>query len=116
MMPKNCRLFHISQTIPLDAPKGTRPDAWNNKSLVREGTYEDGNPVETQKAEKAAEISEESEPLETPVETLPIQRPIDNNGRIQSTLAEVKEPAGDCNCPMVDVITNVDCPIHGDRS
>ena len=42
------------------------------------------------------------------------------NGRIQSTLAEVHEKpaevaAGDCSCPMVGVVTNVDCPIHGGR-
>lgn len=40
MVPRDATLFHVSQTIPLDAPKGTRPAAWNNPRLVKEGTYQ----------------------------------------------------------------------------
>jgi hypothetical protein len=40
MRPKLTRLFHEWQTVPVDAEKGTRPEAWNNPALVREGTYE----------------------------------------------------------------------------
>lgn len=40
LRPVVAKLFHISQTVPADAPKGTRPDAWNNPALVREGTYD----------------------------------------------------------------------------
>jgi hypothetical protein len=39
--PKTAHLFHVSQTIPADAPKGTRPAAWNNGELVKAGTYDD---------------------------------------------------------------------------
>lgn len=39
MRPKNTRLFHISQTVPVDAPRGTKPEAWQNPALVREDTY-----------------------------------------------------------------------------
>lgn len=38
--PKTCCLFHESQTIPVDSPKGTKPAAWQNENLVRPGTYE----------------------------------------------------------------------------
>jgi len=41
--PKTTALFHISQTIPQGAEKGTRPDAWANPALIREGTY---NPLD----------------------------------------------------------------------
>jgi hypothetical protein len=37
---KTAYLFHESQTIPADAPKGTRPAAWNNPALVKPGTYD----------------------------------------------------------------------------
>ncbi len=40
MRPTMARLFHVSQTVPKDAEKGTRPDAWQNTALVREGTFE----------------------------------------------------------------------------
>jgi len=46
--PKTAFVFHISQTLPKDAPKGTRPDAWKNEELFREGTYE---PVEEIKSD-----------------------------------------------------------------
>lgn len=41
MIPTTACLFHISQTIAEDAPKGTRPDAWQNPQLVKAGTYDD---------------------------------------------------------------------------
>ena len=47
MYPKTTALFHVSQTIPKDAPKGTRPDGWNNPALVKEGTYEEMESVPT---------------------------------------------------------------------
>lgn len=40
LRPKTTCLFHELQTVPADAPKGTRPDAWDNPKLVRKGTYE----------------------------------------------------------------------------
>ena len=66
--PINAVLFHITQTIAEDAEKGTRPDAWNNPQLVKEGTYEaiettqepaaEPEPIETDAhAEELAEIS-----------------------------------------------------------
>lgn len=51
--PITAVLFHITQTIAEDAEKGTRPEAWQNPALVKEGTYEP--------TEQAAEIA-------TPVE------------------------------------------------
>lgn len=45
MRPKLAYLFHESQTIPQKAPKGTRPAAWANPQLVKEGTYDDGSAV-----------------------------------------------------------------------
>jgi hypothetical protein len=42
--PITAVLFHITQTIAEDAEKGTRPEAWQNPLLVKEGTYE---PTET---------------------------------------------------------------------
>jgi hypothetical protein len=39
MIPKTARLFHVSQTVAIDGPKGTKPAAWNNPALIREGTY-----------------------------------------------------------------------------
>lgn len=39
MAPKTAYLFHESQTVAEDAPKGTRPDAWENPALVKPGTY-----------------------------------------------------------------------------
>jgi hypothetical protein len=38
--PITAVLFHITQTIAEDAEKGTRPEAWQNPLLVKEGTYE----------------------------------------------------------------------------
>lgn len=40
MYPKTVSLFHVSQTIPKSAPKGTKPDAWENPQLVRAGSYD----------------------------------------------------------------------------
>ena len=44
--PITAVLFHISQTIAEDAEKGTRPEAWANPMLVKEGTYEGTEPTE----------------------------------------------------------------------
>ena len=38
--PINAVLFHECQTIAEDAEKGTRPAAWENVQLVKEGTYD----------------------------------------------------------------------------
>lgn len=38
--PITAILFHESQTIAEDAEKGTRPAAWTNAQLVKEGTYD----------------------------------------------------------------------------
>jgi len=38
--PKTTSVFHISQTIAADDPKGTKPGAWDNPALIRPGTYE----------------------------------------------------------------------------
>jgi hypothetical protein len=38
--PINAVLFHVTQTIAEDAEKGTRPAAWENARLVKEGTYD----------------------------------------------------------------------------
>ena len=40
MRPITAVLFHESQTIAEDAEKGTRPAAWANPQLVKEGTYD----------------------------------------------------------------------------
>ena len=40
MIPRTACLFHVSQTVPADAPKRTRPEAWENETLVKPGTYE----------------------------------------------------------------------------
>ena len=40
LRPKTVSLFHISQTITKDPPKGTPPEAAGNHALIREGTYE----------------------------------------------------------------------------
>ncbi len=37
--PKTTCVFHESQTLTADAPKGARPDAWQNPELIRPGTY-----------------------------------------------------------------------------
>ena len=38
--PITAVLFHETQTIAEDAEKGTRPAAWENVQLVKEGTYD----------------------------------------------------------------------------
>ncbi len=38
--PRTAHVFHITQTLPASAPKGTRPAAWQNESLIRPGTYD----------------------------------------------------------------------------
>lgn len=39
LRPKTAFLFHVSQTVPLEAVKDARPAAWQNPRLVKPGTY-----------------------------------------------------------------------------
>lgn len=64
MYPTTARLFHVSQTIPEDAEKGTKPEAWQNPALVKEGTYE------------AEETPEQAPAGYTPGNTDPTQGPV----------------------------------------
>jgi hypothetical protein len=58
--PITAVLFHITQTIAEDAEKGTRPEAWANPALVKEGTYEgtEPAPAETQTGMIVAQASD----------------------------------------------------------
>lgn len=104
--PKTTYLFHRSQTIELGAEKGTRPDAWENPALVREGIYEPQNEPET----PAPLLINENGVEESIVEELEPETPTtDEFGKSGDD-----RPA-ECSCPMVGVITNVDCPLHGGR-
>ena len=58
--PITAVLFHITQTIAEDAEKGTRPAAWNNPALVKEGTYDAAEPTE-QAVEIVATVSTREE-------------------------------------------------------
>lgn len=116
MRPKVTRLFHECQTVPADAAKGTKPEAWNNPALVREGTYE---AEETPVAHVGRTIADAFGMHDLPNTVVYDDQPaIEDNGRIQATLAEVQtlEPAGECNCPMPGFMTNVDCPVHADMN
>jgi len=103
MRPKVTRLFHECQTVTADAEKGTKPEAWENPALVREGTY-------------AAE-----ETAETPAPVAHVGKAIvDAFGMhdLPNTVVhdDQPEPAGECTCPMAGFITNVDCPVHADMT
>jgi hypothetical protein len=109
MYPKTTRLFHESQTVPADADKGTRPEAWANPTLVRKGTYEEPEPwTESTTIEQV-----ESEMREV-LTGQPATRQ-EFNGPTIGDIRPESETAGDCSCPMVGVMTNVDCPLHGGR-
>ena len=103
MYPKTTRLFHEWQTVDAEAPKGTRPEAWENPALIRKGTYE-------------PEPSAESEPADElgPVAHVPKWMADAFDMEAKAGHVEIT-PASECNCPMVGVVTNVDCPIHGGR-
>lgn len=104
LRPKTARLFHISQTIPQGAPKGTAPEAWNNPELVKPGTYDDG-PTPTGFSVNAA-----GECHHTCI-TQPLL--INENGVEESVVSECAGETPECTCPMAGVVTNIDCPIHG---
>jgi hypothetical protein len=126
MYPKTTCLFHVSQTVPQDATKGTRPEAWQNPKLVREGTYEAPGPVsvvdqlEARSRKYDGDYIPDEGPLTEDQQTRrfnSLQRVMDDIESGDLPIPEnphdsEEEPAG-CNCPMVGVITNVDCPIHG---
>lgn len=46
MIPVTSLLFHESQMVDLDAPKGTKPAAWQNPALVKAGTYDEAETTE----------------------------------------------------------------------
>jgi hypothetical protein len=99
MRPKLTRLFHLCQTVDAEAEKGTRPKAWQNPALVREGTYE---PEE----EPAGDV--ESGPVAHVPQWMADAFGMEAKpGHIEIT------PASECNCPMGGVVINVDCPVHG---
>jgi hypothetical protein len=102
LRPKTARLFHISQTVPSGAPKGTRPEAWQNPALVKAGTYET-EPVAVVRPEIADAFG---------MRELP-------NVVVREEVLTPKQQGNvvpKCNCPMAGVVTNVDCPIHGSGS
>jgi hypothetical protein len=135
MYPKTTRLFHESQTVDAEAPKGTRPKAWQNAALVRANTYEPEEEPDTRPASDdngriqstladTHDSAEEVEPWteETTIAQVdaemrakltgqPVQ-PYDGDG---PTIGDIKPTDADCTCPMAGVVTNVDCPIHGGR-
>lgn len=82
LIAKTAKLFHISQTIPIDE-RGTRPDAWRNENLIKAGTYEDESESEIDNA-----ASDETQ----------------------------QETDAACICPMVGVMEDVCCPLHGTES
>lgn len=129
MYPKTTALFHESQTIPLGSPKGTRPESWNNPQLVKPGTYEapqeaidnrepwtEKTTVEQAEAEMTAVLGGHEQPQgpfsgPTVGELLP-----DDRAAVGEDFgAHGDDRPQECNCPMVGVITNVDCPLHGTR-
>ena len=122
MRPKTARLFHVSQTIPLGSEKGTRPEAWENPALIREGTYEPETPEESEPADvepgPVEPWTDETTLAQVDAEmraklTGQAVQPFDDGG---PTIADIQpEPASECSCPMVGVVTNVDCPLHGGR-
>lgn len=119
MRPKTAFLFHESQTIAADAPKGTKPAAWRNPAMVKPGTYEPDE--STEPAAKSVTVERD---------TWQRDKWATKSDGVVVALSDTKreaEAAGDdfgklgderpetCNCPMIGVITNVDCPLHGGR-
>ena len=137
LRPKTARVFHVSQTIPKDSPKGTRPEAWNNPALVREGTYAAPEepestdkpispPVDIPKPsivrEEVLELNESGEletveewTTDTPHEQIDREMAAALNAPDKSSVEAIEESVQACNCPMAGYVTNVDCPIHGGR-
>ena len=71
--PITAVLFHISQTIAEDAEKGTRPEAWQNPMLVKEGTYEGTEPAE--QVETGMIVAPESDIIDVEFTVIePVQR------------------------------------------
>lgn len=71
--PITAVLFHISQTIAEDAEKGTRPEAWANPMLVKEGTYDCTEPAE--KAEAGMIVAPEFDIIDVEFSVIePVQR------------------------------------------
>ena len=138
MYPKTTRLFHESQTVDAEAPKGTRPKAWQNAALVRANTYEPEEEPDTRPASDdngriqstLADTHDSAEDVEPWTEETTIAQadaemrakltgqpvqPYDGGGPTIGDIRPESETAGDCSCPMVGVMTNVDCPLHGGR-
>jgi hypothetical protein len=115
LRPKTARLFHISQTIASGAPKGTRPDAWQNPELVKAGTYDPECPENC--TETPGEVFGEPAVVfkRDDGHAVGYRRPvlINENGVEESVVAECAGETPACTCPMAGVVTNVDCPIHG---
>lgn len=133
MWPKTTSLFHISQTVPADADRGTRPDAWDNPKLVREGTYNNGptcaelqgqvEEVQTVKDGRVIRTYEypDNQPEEPGVASVEVFDLNEAGDLVKVNDSDDFGKAGDdrpasCSCPMVGVVTNVDCPLHGDRA
>ena len=71
--PITAVLFHETQTIAEDAEKGTRPAAWSNPQLVKEGTYEAApEPTET------TEPTEETESFTPEIVTISSQQQLED--------------------------------------
>lgn len=115
LMRRTARLFHESQTLPKGTPSGTlKPAAWLNPVLIKEGTYspEDGLPIDGGDGDQppaAATAEPAPSPTPAPVAVEPEPTP-DHFG------AHGDARPATCNCPMVGVMTNVACPLHGDAA
>ena len=101
MFPKTTRLFHISQTLPLGTKSMTvKPAAWANPALIKPiYTAEDGLPVD-------------GAPVTVTAPAIPPAEPVSNDTGDDFGKLGDDRPAA-CSCPMVGVMTNVDCPLHG---
>lgn len=127
LRPKLTRLFHEYQTVEADAEKGTRPKAWNNPALVREGTYEpeqwtESTTIEQVESEMREELTgkpatqqEFSGPTIGDIQpSLSIMREetleLDEDGELQTVEEKV------CNCPMAGFVINAACPIHANMT
>lgn len=136
LRPKTAYLFHVSQTIPVGSEKGTRPDAWANPLLVREGTYEDDSQPIAHVSRDVADAFGIQESSQTVINEAECTFRRDELHEQREAFAESfndwKEGAANwahfnpaeatelanlestlCTCPMAGVVTNVDCPIHG---
>ena len=113
MIPKTVRLFHISQTLPIGTAKNSlKPAAWSNPVLVKPEagyTAEDGLPVDG--APVTVTVTD-SEPEPVDHIAIPSAEPVSDDTDDFGKHGDDR-PAT-CSCPMVGVMTNVDCPLHGD--